>query len=162
MLYSIEWAYPKTKLQCTFIFPCLSILWGWEDFHVPRHFGTWGQSLVTPTRKFKTGFYLSSNTLLRVESSTGCMFRDDMGFLPITISFSFLKICPCKGFVKKSATMDSVGQYATSIFSISSLSFTQKYLISRCLVRRLLDRWAFFSRRIALWLSWYNILLFTL
>ena len=62
MLYAIEWAY-SNYFQYIFTLPCLSLLWGWEIFHVPLHFRTWGQPLVAVTRKYKTGFYSFPNTL---------------------------------------------------------------------------------------------------
>jgi hypothetical protein len=43
------------------------------------------------------------------------------------------KNAPCSGFVKNSANIHSVGQYSIVNLSLSTLSFTKKYLMDMCL-----------------------------
>ena len=73
-------------------------------------------------------------------------------------SLNFLKSCPCKGFVKKSASMIDEGQYSTLNSPLSILSFTKKYLMSMCLEFPVHEFLPFFSISIVLVLSSYNTL----
>jgi len=56
---------------------------------------------------------------------------------PMTISLNFLKSSlkrlPCKGLVKKSASISSVGQYTVSMAPVSTLSLMTKFLNLMCL-----------------------------
>ena len=55
--------------------------------------------------------------------------RDAIGFHPIITSLNLWNSPPCKGFVKKSANIASVGQYFTDTSPALILSFMKKYLI---------------------------------
>ena len=73
-------------------------------------------------------------------------------------SLNFLNNCPCKGLVKKSASMLSDGQYSTLNSFLSNLSFTKKYLMLICLEFPVHEFLPFLSISMVLWLSWYKTL----
>ena len=81
-----------------------------------------------------------------------------IGTYPITASRNSLNKLPCTALVKKSANINSVGQYDMFILPDSTLSFTKKYRMSMCLEFPVHEFLPFTSIFIALWLSWYRIL----
>jgi hypothetical protein len=99
-------------------------------------------SLTSPTRSWDVAGLVS--------------FRELMCLCPIITSLNLRKRFPCSGFVKKSASICSVGQYSTSMFPRPSRSFIKKYRISMCLEFGPHDLLPFFSKRMVLWLSWYS------
>ena len=72
---------------------------------------------------------------------------------PIMMSLNSMNFAPCRGFVKKSATMYSVGQCTILISFLSIRSFIKKKRVLMCLVLWLLDIRPFFCNNSALWLS---------
>ena len=73
-------------------------------------------------------------------------------------SLNLLKSFPCKGFVKKSASIISDGQYSTLISFFSILSFTKKCLISMCLEFPVQEFLPFLNTRMVLVLPCYSTL----
>ena len=100
---------------------------------------------------------LTQNHPLRVTHScgplalAGCMLEE-----PSSIAVFKIKSCirrkrdPCNGLVKKSATISSVGQYATLNCLSAILSVTKKYQMLMCCVLLALEALPFFSSRMAL------------
>ena len=71
------------------------------------------------------------------------------------IFLNCMNFLPCRGLVKKSATISSVAQYSVLSSHFLMRSVMKKYLMLRCLVRLELDALPLFSSRISDWLSWY-------
>mmetsp|Transcript_19868 Transcript_19868/g.22532 ORF Transcript_19868/g.22532 Transcript_19868/m.22532 type:complete len:102 (+) Transcript_19868:298-603(+) len=76
---------------------------------------------------------------------------------PMMTALNFRNSAPCKGLVKKSANISSVGQYSMDISPLSIRSLTKKYLMWICLELPVHDFLPFFSMRVALTLSWYPL-----
>ena len=64
---------------------------------------------------------------------------DDVSFLGVSMCYhpmmntlNILNHFPCSGFVKKSASIDYVGQYSMLNSSLLTLSLTGEYLIGMC------------------------------
>ena len=83
-----------------------------------------------------------------------CFSDSVLSLMFIIILLNVQKSDPWSGFVKKSATISSVGQYTTVALPCLMLSVTKKYFILMCLVFFPNNRLPLFSRSIALWLSW--------
>ena len=83
------------------------------------------------------------------------LFGSIWGMTPMMSSLNLLKIDPWFGLVKESPVVSSVGHHSTEISPLWILSVTKIYLMFICLVRLLLNDLTIFSRRIALFLSWY-------
>ena len=77
------------------------------------------------------------------------------------ISHIFLNADPCNSLVKKSASMFSVGQFATLTSTFCILSVTKNYLMLRCRVHFVLDSLPFSDSRIVLLLSLYIVVVGT-
>ena len=71
-----------------------------------------------------------------------------------------LKLVPLEKLWKTNLTMSNVGQNSTYASCLPTLSVIKYYLILICLYRLLLDHFMFFSRLLALWLSWYMVILY--
>ena len=106
------------------------------------------RSIVTATCDVFGMSRRTTSTQLELDSPTHSCGPDDL--VDVTgsgISSSMLRILarmrrnlePCRGFVKKSPHMSSVGQYSTRSSPPLTRSVTKKYLMLMCLVRRPLD-----------------------
>ena len=78
------------------------------------------------------------------------MERIWIGLYPMITSLKLRNNAPCSVFVKKPASIMSIGQYYIFIFFLFTLSATKKYRILICLELSVQKVLPFFSMRISL------------
>ena len=99
---------------------------------------------------------LLSNTLLGFDVSNACfgsVVEKLCATFPMIRSLNLMKSAPCSGFVKKSPTIYSVGQWCIVISPASTRYFIKKYCTAVCFVRFPPDALPLISDRIVLVLS---------
>jgi len=123
-----------------------SFLYSWLQFVVSHSFSChWLVYLLPSLSLIFFMFYLLCTPPFSLECRLSILSR------------IYLNGAPCRGFVKNSASMFSVGEYATLTYPFLILSVTKMYLMLRWRVRLLIDNLQFSDSNIMHLLSWYMV-----